>query len=335
MRIFDAAIIGAGIVGAACAADLASNGLKVALIEGSGLASGTTAAGMGHIVAMDDSEAQFTLTNLSAQLWREMSSELLANCEYENCGTIWVAADEDEMQEVVRKKSYYGEHGIETDILDEQALRAAEPQLRPGLAGGLLVRSDSVVYQLSATGFLAKIAVESGASARLCTQLKIKPKKGHLVITDRYPGFVRHQLVELGYLKSAHGADLDSVAFNIQPRSTGQILLGSSRQVGDGSRKIDGSILRRMTSRAFEYMPGLKKLSAIRVWTGVRPATPDNLPYIGRLTKQSNVIAATGHEGLGITASLGTAKIVTADVMGIQSPIPASPYSPGRAFPEH
>ena len=45
--------------------------------------------------------------------------------------------------------------------------------------------------------------------------IDVKKRKGHLLITDRYPKFVRHQLVELGYLKSAHSVTADSVAFNI------------------------------------------------------------------------------------------------------------------------
>ena len=59
-------------------------------------------------------------------------------------------------------------------------------------------------------------------STDLLPDLPIRPKKGHLAITDRYPGFVRHQLVEMGYIKNAHAADGDSVAFNVQPRPTGQ-----------------------------------------------------------------------------------------------------------------
>ena len=121
------------------------------------------------------------------------------------------------------------------------------------------------------------------AAAELNPELKIVKRKGHLAITERYPNFVRHQLIELGYLKSAHGSDADSVAFNVQPRSTGQILLGSSRQFGVDNSEIDFDILRRMTNRAFEYMPALKELSTVRVWTGFRPATPDNLPYIGKI----------------------------------------------------
>ena len=363
---FDVAIIGAGIVGAACAASLSSAGLSVVVIEENEVATGTTAAGMGHIVVMDDSDAQFALTNYSQKLWNDLAPKLPKNSEYEHCGTIWVAADDEEMDEVRRKKDFYENHGVEAEILDETSLRNAEPNLREGLAGGLLVKQDSVVYQLCATGFLIEKAKQNGAlvqigkrvieisdagvklengdaicagkvinaagafASKLSPSLKILKRKGHLVITDRYPDFVSHQLIELGYLKSAHGKDEDSVAFNVQPRRTGQILLGSSRQFGSEDTEIDHKILKRMTARAFEYMPKLRDLSAVRVWTGFRPATPDNLPYIGLVPGHRSVYAAAGHEGLGITTSLGTAELIADHILGRQSLIDASPYSPSR-----
>src|SRR6476660_5687744 len=111
---------------------------------------------------------------------------------------------------------------------------------------------------------------------------EIKKKKGHLAITDRYPGFIRHQLVELSYVKSAHATHGDSVAFNVQPRATGQLLIGSSRQPDVATREVDYTILARMLARAVAYLPGLARLSCIRVWTGLRAATPDGLPLIGR-----------------------------------------------------
>src|SRR6266446_3068053 len=104
---FDLIIVGAGIVGAACAAECARNGLKVLVLDRGPIAGGTTAAGMGHIVVMDDSEAQFALTSCSRRLWGELSSELPADVEYDQCGTLWVAADKEEMAEVYRKQEYY------------------------------------------------------------------------------------------------------------------------------------------------------------------------------------------------------------------------------------
>lgn len=365
----DAAIIGAGIVGAACAASLSREGLTVALIDPNGIATGTTATGMGHIVVMDDSEAQFALTDYSQKLWNELSKDLPENSEYEHCGTIWVAADDEEMVEVRRKHKFYTERNLPSDILDKKALREAEPNLREGLAGGLLVKNDSVVYQLCARKYLAEKAMENGtriinstaieltddcvklssgdtiraefivnaagvSAPDLSPELEIIKRKGHLVITDRYPGFVSHQLIELGYLKSAHGKDADSVAFNVQPRSTGQILLGSSRQFGIDHTDIDHALIQRMTSRAFEYMPRLRELAAVRTWTGFRPATPDNLPYIGRIGN-SNVFAAAGHEGLGITTSLGTAELISDEILGRDSAIDRAQYSPNREIVTH
>jgi glycine/D-amino acid oxidase-like deaminating enzyme len=368
---YDVAIVGAGIVGAACAAALASAGLRVVVIDRTGIASGTTAAGMGHIVMMDDSEAQFALTSYSQNLWDSLSHELPPSGEYEHCGTIWVAADDEELNEARRKHEFYASHGITTELLDERSLKTSEPNLRDGLVGGLLVRSDSVVYQLTATQFLIDKAQKNGAELRigqaaaaitdeglefangetfsagavvnaagvnapeLSPSLRIVKKKGHLVITERYPEFAKHQLIELGYLKSAHSSKSDSVAFNLQPRATGQVLLGSSRQFGAQDGDIDRAILRRMTERAFEYMPALRNLSAVRVWTGFRPATPDNLPFIGKVPESKNTYIAAGHEGLGITTSLATAELIADSILGRESAIPPEPYSPGRPFSEH
>ena len=104
---FDVAIIGAGIVGAAAALECVRSGLRVVVIESQMIGGGATAAGMGHIVVMDDSEAQFSLTHYSQQLWEEFAEQLPQEVEYEACGTLWVAADDEEMAEVRRKQQVY------------------------------------------------------------------------------------------------------------------------------------------------------------------------------------------------------------------------------------
>jgi len=368
---FDAAIIGAGIVGAACADEFARRGMRVVVVDREFAGSGATAAGMGHIVVMDDSEAQFALTRYSQQLWQSLRAELPDEVEYESCGTIWVAADEEEMAEVRRKHEYYGARGVPTEILDSRRLKQLEPKLRDGMAGGLLVPEDAVLYPPCAAQFLieraqsrgaklrigvsvsnigeesvrlsdgsefaAKIIVNAGGAdaALLSPGIEIMKRKGHLVITDRYPGFLGHQLVELGYLKSAHTVSSDSVAFNVQPRRTGQILIGSSRQYGAEHGEVDHGILTRMLERAREYMPGLGRMSALRTWTGFRAATPGKLPLIGPWPADQSVFLATGHEGLGITTSLATARILADQIEGVQPEIPIEPYLPARTAKEH
>jgi glycine/D-amino acid oxidase-like deaminating enzyme len=369
--VYDVVIAGAGIVGAACAYACSREGLKVAVLERDFIGGGATAAGMGHVVVMDDSEAQFALTRYSQQLWQELASELPADCEYVRTGTLWVAADEEELIEVRRKHQFYSQRKVPSEILDSRSLDAAEPQLRTGLAGALFVKEDAVVYPPCVARYLLERARDLGArvllgkevirlddegaafedgtimkgavmvnaagarAASLHPDLPIVPRKGHLLITERYPGFVHHQLIELGYLKSAHKSTADSVAFNIQPRKTGQLLIGSSRQYGVDSPEVDRSILSRMLARAAQYIPSLSGLSALRVWTGLRAATPDNLPLIGRCPGYRYVFAATGHEGLGITTSLATARLLIDQLMSREPAIASEPYSVQRNIAVH
>jgi len=368
-RPVDVAILGAGIVGAACADALTAEGLTVTVVEPAIAGGGATAAGMGHIVVMDDSEAEFALTRYSRDLWDRLLPELPPEAEPERCGTLWVAVDEEEMAAVRAKAAFYNSRRVPTEILDARAVSEAEPHLRPGCGGALLVPGDCVIYAPFAAKWMLDRAQSRGAAmhaaepveigerrvrlrdgsaieaghivcaagtwaASLIPNLGIRPRKGHLAITDRYPGLVRRQIVELGYLKSAHGSDNESVAFNVQPRKTGQLLIGSSRQFGAAGGGVDRSILGRMLQRAIEYMPALARLGVIRVWTGFRAATADKLPLIGPCTGRTGVYLATGHEGLGITTSLGTARLIADMILGRKPAIDAAPYLPARLASE-
>jgi glycine/D-amino acid oxidase-like deaminating enzyme len=367
MKPFDVLIVGAGVVGCAVARECALAGYRVGVIEGATIGNGATAAGMGHVVVMDDSPAQLALTALSRSLWRRDSGKMPKSVEYEPCGTLWVAADDEEMAEVHPRCKIYNEAGIEARVLNSAELAREEPNLRSGLRGGLLVPGDGVVYppaaaafylaearRLGAELFLARalsasngvallsdgltlrserIVLAVGTQCDLLPSLPIQKRKGHLVITDRYPGFVRHQLVELGYLKSAHKVIEDSVAFNVQPRQTGQLLLGSSRQYGNERSEVEPEVIRRMLDRATAYLPGIRSLSVLRMWTGFRAATPDKMPLIGPatgFTSDGTLWLAAGFEGLGITNAPGAAQLLVDGMLGRTSAIDRKPYLPAR-----
>ena len=364
---FDALIVGAGIVGCACARELAEQGLRVGVIEQEMIGGGATATGMGHIVVMDDSPAQFALTRYGQLLWDAEAGATGAAHDAMPYGTVWVATSPQELPALEEKRQRYAESDVPCRALTPAALATQEPALRPGLAGGLLVPGDSVVYPpwsaatlfsvardrdatllrgrviaLSSEGAelsdgrtvrgLLTIVANGARSADLLPELPVVAKKGHLAITDRAPGVLRHQLVELGYLASAHTLNGESTAFNVQPRPTGQVLIGSSRQPGCTSRDVDYGILGRMLARACAFLPALEGLSCLRVWTGLRAATPDSLPLVGPHPWRSGVWLATGHEGLGITTALATAKLLAAQLCGGAPAIPVGPYLPGR-FP--
>ncbi|WP_211442828.1 NAD(P)/FAD-dependent oxidoreductase [Collimonas humicola] len=361
----DVLIVGAGIIGAACADALAAEGLAVTVVEREAIGSGATAAGMGHLVVMDDNPAELALTSYSLALWRQLAGADPAAHEYSGCGTLWIAADDEEMAAARTKQTILRAHGIPCEMLDAAALYAHERQLRPGLRGGLRVSGDAIVYPPKSAALLLARAQRRGAQVRegqvqaitshgvlladgselhadrvlvangsasvqLLPELPIWPKKGHIVITDRYPGLIRHQLVELGYIKSAHAASGDSVAFNLQPRPTGQLLIGSSRQFDAADKAVEPAILGRMLAHAASFVPALAGLNALRCWTGMRAASSDGLPLLGPHPSRPNVWLATGHEGLGITTSLASAQLLAAQMAGRPAQIPVTPYLPAR-----
>jgi D-hydroxyproline dehydrogenase subunit beta len=365
---FDAVIVGGGIVGAACALAFSQQGMRLALVERAEIGAGATAAAMGHVVVLDGSPAQLALTRYSQRLWQKMATDLPSDAEYTPRGTLWVASDEEEMEEIRRKYGVYCAQGIPCEVLDTEAVAHAEPALRRGLAGGLLVNEDAVVSPQIAAQFLLRQAltgavtlvrerVTSMGSGRvllgnedelrapilvnaagewaseLTPGLPVARRKGHLAITEAYPGMLRYQVVELGYLKSAHVTTTDTVAFNVQPKANGRLLIGSSRQYGAEGREVNDAILERMLHRAAEYLPVLPSLSIQRTWTGFRSATPDKLPLIGPWAEDKTVFLATGHEGLGITTSLATAQLLVDLIAGRTPAIPIEPYSPSRTMP--
>ena len=363
----DAIVVGGGIVGAACARELARGGLRVTLLEADFIGGGATAAGMGHIVVMDDSPAQFALTALSRSLLDALAAELPASVERDPCGTLWVAEDDAQLATAREKQGAYAAAGTAASLVDADELRRLEPELRPGLAGGMLVPGDGVVYPPALARWLAEDARAAGAvimehqsverlegrsvttaggrldaglvvnaagaaAPALTTGLPIVPRRGHLAITDRYPGFCRHQVLELGYLQSAHSLAGASVAFNVQPRVTGQVLIGSSRELVGWDRSTNRSLLARMLDRAVAFMPRLAALSVLRSWIGFRPATSDKLPLIGRWPASDGMWIAAGHEGLGITTALGTARLLGDLVLGRPPSLDPAPFDPARAM---
>jgi glycine/D-amino acid oxidase-like deaminating enzyme len=369
----DVLIVGAGVVGAACALTLAREGARVLVIDADFVGGGSTAAAMGHLVVMDDSEAELQLTAYSRRLWAELSEELPPECEDERRGTLWVASAPEEMDAVREKRERYVRNGIAAEVVDERALAEMEPHLRRGLSGALHVPDDCVLYPPAAAryfteraralgaevreqcmaesvdGRTVRISERSGAeylvsagavvnaagidAPRLTPGLQIIPRKGQLLITDRYPGLCGCQIVELGYLHSAHTLGGASVAFNVQPRATGQLLIGSSRELVGRDAEVNRELLGSMLQRAIEFMPVLAHCNATRAWTGFRPATPDALPLIGPWEGAEGVWIAAGHEGLGITMAPGTGALIADGIMGRTPAIDPAPFAPGRSMP--
>ena len=324
---------------------------------------------MGHLVVMDDSEAQFALTAYSRRLWTERAAALPPELEDDRCGTLWVAADDEELAHVRKKAAFYAARGVAVEVLDAEALarpsrscgRGSRARCASGRPRRLPAGRGALAPRAGARAAAPTVETRRGASRRSspgrvrCARplargrprrerrrgprrrrstpgLPIAPRKGHLVITDRYPGFCRHQLVELGYLKSAHTLTRESVAFNLQPRATGQLLLGSSRELVGW----DASLNRALRGAHAPPRAGVHaRASRGSTRSAPGPASARRRPTSCRSSGmwEPGLWVAAGHEGLGITTALGTARLLADLVLGRAPAIDPAPFDPRRAMP--
>lgn len=153
----DVIVIGAGVVGAACAYYAARAGLDVTVVDRGPVSGGTTGAGEGNILVSDKEPGpELDLALLSNRLWRELSA--LGGFEFEAKGGL-VVAETGEVQRQLTELA--AKQGVEHTVVPGSALRDYEPHLAPGLAGGVHYPQDAQVQPMLAAAELIRHGAES------------------------------------------------------------------------------------------------------------------------------------------------------------------------------
>lgn len=362
----DIAIIGGGIIGAACAYYLAQKNLKIIVIDH--YKNPATNVGMGHLVRSDDDPDEFNLTHHSMSLWHDILPHMPSNCQWKQCGTLWLAMNDAELEISKTKQKLLADCNIASTILSKAGVQKLEPMVQGNITGGMQIPSDGIIYAPGVTHWFLNsseniiqkfdtalhleeniIELASGQKIEaeniiIATGLEyeqftpfidIVAKKGQLAITDRYPKIFDHELVELGYNTSVHTIEGSSIAFNIQHRPTGQIFIGSSREFNQTDKTINFPLFQQMLKRAHDFVPALKDLNIIRCWTGVRAATADRLPVIDKHPNYKNIYIAMGFEGMGIVAAPAAASLISNMIYNQASPYDLSKFKADRFLKEN
>ncbi|AXE23493.1 FAD-dependent oxidoreductase [Streptomyces globosus] len=161
----DVVIIGAGVVGAACAYYAARAGLRAAVVDRGPVAGGTTGAGEGNLLVSDkEAGPELDLALLSAGLWRDLAAALPEELEYEPKGGLVIAPDEAALKALRAFAEGQRAAGVEAVEADPAELRELEPHLAPGRAGGFLYPQDAQVQPAQAA---ARLLAASGAELHL------------------------------------------------------------------------------------------------------------------------------------------------------------------------
>jgi len=344
--VSDVVVVGAGIVGAACAYYASKAGLSVTVVDQGGVAGGTTGAGEGNILVSDKEPGpELELAMRSQELWRSLDVD---GFEWEPKGGLVVASSSEELSSLADLASAQEAFGVVAEAVDPLV---HEPHLSTSLAGAYLYPQDAQVQPMLAA---ARLLEASGAEVRLNAtvhgmeeglvhtdsgplraaaivnaagvwagswpglELPVMPRRGFILVTGRSArGLVRRKVYAAGYVSDvgSSSADLQTSPV-VESTQAGTVLIGASRErVGfDGTFSLP--VLRALATGAVRLFPALADIPVIRSYRGFRPYAPDHLPIIGPDPRLPGLFHATGHEGAGVGLAPATGELVARLIQG-------------------
>jgi len=165
----DVVVVGAGMVGAACAYHCARAGLSVAVVDRAGVAGGTTGSGEGNILTSDKEEGpEFELGLYSRRQWLALADELDGRTfELERKGGLAVSLDEAMALDLFRTAASQQIQGIVAQVVSGRELKSLEPHLTPNVSGAVYYPEDLQVNPMQAAARLVRGARDLGAEVWL------------------------------------------------------------------------------------------------------------------------------------------------------------------------
>ncbi|RKQ92558.1 glycine/D-amino acid oxidase-like deaminating enzyme [Solirubrobacter pauli] len=189
----DVVVVGAGVVGAACAYHLAAAGVRVRILDRAYVASGSSGACEGNVLAWDkELERELPLALRSAELWQSLAERLPDDFEYDRKGSVVVAETEAEMIASAERAQVLAGLGVHGEVLDADGLRREEPHSAHDLPGGVLYTGDAQLEPRLATAALVRAAVALGAELQLDTEIRriVRDPSGRATGVETANGFV-------------------------------------------------------------------------------------------------------------------------------------------------
>jgi glycine oxidase len=312
--------------------------LRVVVLERGepGCGASSVAAGMlAPVTEADFGEDELLRLNVeSAAMWPAFAAELEdatgMRVGYDASGALAVAVDRDDAEELRRLHRLQRSLGLDSEWLVPSAARAVEPGLAPRIAGAIDAPGEAQVDPVAVVKALVRACVDAGveirtgADARLdadgiavgdervdAEQVVIAAGAWSSELADVRVHPVKGQLLHLRTRDGAQplaGRIIRTPRCYVVPRPDGRVVVGATSEEKGFDTSVDAGAVHRLLEAAWEVLPDVWELEFVRVIAGLRPATPDNRPLIGRASER--VVHATGHYRNGILLAPLTAQRV-------------------------
>lgn len=361
-RTYDVVVVGAGIVGLACAWRAGQAGLSVLVLDRGAPGAEASAAAAGMLAPVTEAEfgeeALMRLGLAGRAAWPTFAAELSErsglDLEYRETGALVVAVDRDDAEELRRLHELQRSLGLDAEWLAGRDCRRLEPGLSPRVRGGVLAPQDASVDPRAVVRALLVALREDGVEVASGVEVQgLRESSGAVdgVVTAAGP-ITAERVVAAG---GAWSAGLAESAPPVRPvkgqilrvrgpalaervvrtprcyvvsRAGGEIVVGATVEERGFDTAATAGGVHRLLEAAWEVLPDIEERELVEVGAGLRPGTPDNRPVIGR--GLDGLVWATGHHRSGVLLTPITATAVRDLLLGGDAPPSLESCSPDR-----
>ena len=348
-------IAGAGIVGLSLARSLARAGLRVVVLtsEAPMTEASHAAAGMLAVEDPENPPELLALSRLSRALYPrildEIAEESGQHVTWQTRRTLQIVSGErarrpgleDGVANLLPMLTVPA--GAEAHLLAEQSLdprELASALVRAVAARGPELRTGSPVLRVQDRGTAVSVETPTDTLHAGCfvdctgawslstshaPSLRVVPRKGQMLTIATPPALARAEIVlrshDVYLVPRLHGVH------------AGQCVIGATVEDAGFDRQVHASDLRVLLHRAAALLPELHSAEILDSWAGLRPATADLLPVLGRIARtgqSSNLFVASGHYRNGILLAPATAAVMTDLLLGRPAAVALDAFSPAR-----
>ena len=346
-----AIVIGAGIIGLATAERLLKLGINVTLLECASIGRESSWAGGGILSPLFPWRYPDEVTRLakySAEQFLKWTSDLCDKSgidpEYERSGMLVLEPYEEEVAQrwcitrnikIQKKKICDSPQTRKHALYFPDIAQVRNPRLLSALSARVTQLGGKIIENCSVTGFKVgyhKVqsitstcgefssdyyVVSAGAwSAKIlethALNLQIKP--------------IRGQMLLFKYDSPPISTIIVQNDIYLIPRRDGHLLVGSTLEDVGYDKQTTLSAQNYLLTQAQIVLPSLSKKKIIQHWSGLRPASPNNIPTIGRHPLIHNLFINSGHFRYGVTMAPASAEILVNEITGANQPFDISPY---------
>jgi glycine oxidase len=363
---YDAVVIGAGLIGLACAWRAGQRGMSVLVVDRAdapGAGASHVAAGMlAPVMEADFGEERLVRVNLAArERWPAFAAELEERSGlptgYRDSGALIVAADRDDAEALRRLHDFQLSLGLEVEWLPPGRCRRLEPGLSPRIAGGILAHGDGQADPRATARALAELVAEidlgveveaiehdrrrvtgvrTSAGSVECGAVVVAAGAWSASIAPDGTGPpvrpVKGQILELR-VRGAMGEPFTRVVRTprcyLVARGDGRVVLGATMEEQGFDTTVTADGVYRLLEAAWEVVPEVGELELVAAGAGLRPGTPDNAAVVGP-GELEGLVWATGHWRNGVLMTPLTGEIVADLLTGGVLPGELARLDPGR-----